>query len=207
MMCKEEMRNQSGKGWKSHSDDVSKNMLRILTMLEKAVIRLTRRTYRARRQYPEIFFQIEEGLHRLRTWIQSYPVLVPCAVFQGLFAQKMNALAQLLAQLKEHCQPSGGKRNESGNEMKHKKGPKKGKGTRCLQSHRELCRAIDRMVEHLERKLTTSERPQGIIGKAFEKALAAAFDHGTQQPEQPVTVSGSRRGEHSYIFPWGHPEG
>ena len=168
-MCKEEMINQSKKGWKTNRDDECKNILRILTMLEKAVIRLTRRTYHARRQYPEIFLQLEECLHRLRAWIHSYHVFFRCAVFQWLFAKKMNALCQLIAQLKEHCQPLGGNENGSGDKKKKKKANKKGKGTRCLQSHRELCRIIDGMVAHLESVIKTSEAPQGIIGKAFEQ--------------------------------------
>jgi hypothetical protein len=207
MMCKEEMRNQSGKGGKRNNDDVSQNILRILTMLGKAVIRLTRRTYRARRQYPKIFFQIEEGLHRLRTWIQSYPVLFRCAVFQWFVAQKLDALAQFIAQLKEHCLPSGGNEKGRGDENKKTKGKKRGKGSRRIQSHRELCRAIDTMWEHLERVLKKSEAPQGIIGKAFEKAFHSAYDPRKQPPEQPVNVSGAQRGEHSCIFPWAQPEG
>ncbi len=206
-MCKEEMRNQSRKGGQTSNDDVSKNILRILTMLEKAVIRLTRRKYHARRQYPEIFFQIEEGLHRLRAWIQSYHALFPCAVFQWFVAQKLAALAQFIAQLKEHCLPSGGNEHGSGDEKKKAKGKKKGKGSRSVLSHRELCRAIDKMWAHLESVLKKSEVPRGIIGKALEKALHTAYDHGNQQPKQPVSVSVSQRGDHSCIFPWAQPEG
>ena len=206
-MCKEEMRNQSKTGWNTNNDDMSQNMLRILTMLEKAVIRLTRRRYHARRQYPEIFFQIEEGLHRLRTWIQLYHVVFHCAVFQWFAAQKLDALGQFIAQVREHGLPSGGNKHGSGDGQKKTKGQKKGKGSRSVQSHRERCRAIDKMWEHLKSVLKKSESPRGIIGKAIEKALQTAYDHGNQPPEQQVSVSVSPRGDHSCIFPWAQLEG
>ncbi len=63
------------------------------------------------------------------------------------------------------------------------------------------------MVEHIESLIETSEAPQGIMDKAFEKAFETAYDHGNQQPEQPVSSCVSRRGEHSCIFPWAHPQG
>jgi len=63
---------------------------------------LTRRTYHARRQYPEIFFQLEEGLERLRAWIQSYHFFFRFAVFQWLFAKKMQELLPTVATIDAH---------------------------------------------------------------------------------------------------------
>ena len=40
------------------------NILRILSMLEKALNRAVRRKYYCRRQYPEIYFQIENTQYR-----------------------------------------------------------------------------------------------------------------------------------------------
>ena len=48
------------------------NILRILCMLEKALNRLARRNYYKRSQYPSVFFEIEDAINTLRTWINNY---------------------------------------------------------------------------------------------------------------------------------------
>jgi hypothetical protein len=57
------------------------NIQRILSMLEKALNRAVRRKYYTRRQYPEIFFQIESTINSLRAWIQTYQVFCLVTTF------------------------------------------------------------------------------------------------------------------------------
>ena len=47
------------------------NILRTLTMLEKALDRLGRQNYHNRKQYPQLILEIEEWLNTLRCWIQD----------------------------------------------------------------------------------------------------------------------------------------
>ena len=70
-MC-EKNSSQPGEHEKPFSDAENlTNILRILSMLEKALNRAVRRKYYYRRQYPEIFFQIESTINSLRAWIHN----------------------------------------------------------------------------------------------------------------------------------------
>jgi len=208
MMCKKNEKKQSKRSQKSNRDDISKNVLRILTMLEKALIRLLRRFYRARRQYPEFFFQLEKALHQLRAWIQSNRFFFRFRVFQELFGTKMQAVRELITRLTEYCASLIGHENGKDDDKKKKKGKRKGKGSRSHQEYKELCRAIAGMLAHLESFIETSEARQGIIGWAFEQAFQSSFEkQGNQSCKHPVKPSVSQRGEQSYIFAWGDKEG
>lgn len=81
---------------KNHHD-VGANLLRTLTMFKKAVGRLVRRTYLARKDYPEVFVRIEETIAHLRAWIQEHRVFAGLPVFQVVLGEHVARLGELIA--------------------------------------------------------------------------------------------------------------
>jgi hypothetical protein len=68
------------------------NVKRILTMLEKALERILRRSYYNRDQYPRIAFEIEEQMKVLRGWIQDYELYSPLPSFRSQVGLAMKDL-------------------------------------------------------------------------------------------------------------------
>jgi hypothetical protein len=52
--------------------DASTTIRRSLSMVKKTVGRSVRQTYPTRRHYPELVFQVETAIDRLRAWIRTY---------------------------------------------------------------------------------------------------------------------------------------
>jgi hypothetical protein len=95
------------------TDSTSKkleNMLRTLTMLEKALDRLVRQNYNNRNQYPPLILEIEEGLDTLRSWIQDYKTYADLPVFSSQLAIAIKSLGDFIGQLIKECKPVAGKR-------------------------------------------------------------------------------------------------
>jgi hypothetical protein len=86
------------------------NILRTLTMLEKALDRLGRQNYHNRKQYPQLILEIEEWLNTLRCWIQDYKSYADLASFSIQLGIAIEKLGNLIAQLIKECKPSSGKR-------------------------------------------------------------------------------------------------
>ena len=86
------------------------NILRILSMLEKALNRAVRRKYYTRRQYPEIFFQIESTINSLRVWVQTYRSYCMLATFILLLEAYIKELEQEIEQLIGSTSPLPGKK-------------------------------------------------------------------------------------------------
>ena len=86
------------------------NMLRTLTMLEKALDRLARHHYHSRNQYPPLILEIEDGLDTLHSWIQDYKIYANLSVFSLQLSIAIKSLGGFIAQLVKECKPSVGKR-------------------------------------------------------------------------------------------------
>ena len=86
------------------------NILRTLTMLEKALDRLVRQNYHNCEQYPPLILEIEEWLTALRCWIQEYKSYADLASFSIQLGIAIEKLGNLIAQLVKECKPSSGKR-------------------------------------------------------------------------------------------------
>jgi hypothetical protein len=86
------------------------NILRTLTMLEKALDRLVRHHYHSRNQYPPLILEIEQGLNTLRSWIQDYKTYANLPVFSLQLSVAIKSLGGFIAQLVKECKPSAGKR-------------------------------------------------------------------------------------------------
>jgi hypothetical protein len=95
------------------------NILRTLTMLEKALDRLCRQNYHNRKQYPPLILEIEEWLNTLRCWIQEYKSYADLASFSIQLGIAIEKLGNLITQLVKECKPSSGKR-ETKKSIKYK---------------------------------------------------------------------------------------
>jgi hypothetical protein len=86
------------------------DMLRTLTMLEKAFNRLVRHNYHSRNQYPPLVLEIEKGLDTLRSWIGDYKTYANLAAFHLQLSIAIKSLGDFIGQLIEGCKPVSGKR-------------------------------------------------------------------------------------------------
>lgn len=97
-------------GSNSRNDNRIDNILRILTMLEKALNRLVRRCYYSRNQYPQIVLDVEDMLSELRAWIQGYKNFSFLAGFSLLSGLTIKNLADMIETLMVECKPLRGKK-------------------------------------------------------------------------------------------------
>ena len=94
----------------SHNDNRTDDILRILTMLEKALNRLMRRCYYSRNQYPPIVLDVEDMLSELRAWLQGYKDFSFLAGFSLLPGLTIKNLADMIETLMVECRPLRGKK-------------------------------------------------------------------------------------------------
>jgi hypothetical protein len=97
-------------GSNSSNDNRIDNILRILTMLEKALNRLVRRCYYSRSQYPQIVLDVEDMLSELRAWVQGYKNFSFLAGFILLPGLTIKNLADMIEALMVECKPLRGKK-------------------------------------------------------------------------------------------------
>ncbi len=192
MMCQKHGKQSSQQGQGKSKNEVGENLLRGLTMLKKAVGRLVRRTYSARSRYPDLFFQIEEAMKRLRVWIQEHRLFAGLPVFQVVLSEQVKRLGELIAQLQERCRPS----------VK----PEKRRTSRQFQAYGKCCRAIKTMLTHLGSVGQSSECGRSVMEFALENALREDVER-PHAASPPVKRTVSQRGEQTYIFSWPKPEG
>ena len=77
------------------------NIKRILTMLEKAQNRLARQCYHDPKQYPKVFFEIEECINHIRLWINERNIFQSLEYFYVALATLIDELGRLISQLWE----------------------------------------------------------------------------------------------------------
>jgi hypothetical protein len=166
------------------------NMLNILTMLEKALNRVLRRNYYGQNQYPEIAIQIKQSLDTLRAWIHDYKIYGGIAVFSLQLSIAIKQLGEMVEQLIALCKPLPGKRATGRKQMS--------------KEQMNLCKSIDSMLSHIASYLDKTEVPNTIIGSAMVRAIQKEFKkYCTKRNERMITIPLSKRGEKTYIFPWG----
>lgn len=192
-MC-EKNSSQPGEHEKPFSDAENlTNILRILSMLEKALNRAVRRKYYYRRQYPEIFFQIESTINSLRAWIHNYQIFYMLTTFNMLLEIYIKEIEDALEQLLVNTAPLNGKKRVS--------------QSRLIHEHKSLCQSLESMVEHLRAFVKKSDEEETEISIELEKALFRAFEeHCFQVHDKKVKASLSTRGEKSYVFPCPHKD-
>ncbi len=194
MMCQEHGKQASQQGQEPCKNEAGENLLRGLTMLKKAVGRLVRRTYSARSRYPDLFFEIEGVMNRLRNWIQEHRLFAGLPAFQVVLVEQLTRLGDVIAQLQERCRPS----------VKSEKRQR----SRRFQTYGKCCQAIKTMLTHLGGVGRFCELARSVMGLALENALRQGVERQRRStPVPPVKRGVSQRGERTSIFPWPQPEG
>ena len=86
------------------------DILRILSMLEKASDRLARLNYHRRSQYPAIVIEIESALTAFRSWVENYSIFSGTDAFNRAFGLWADTVGMLIADLITECTPTKGKK-------------------------------------------------------------------------------------------------
>ncbi|MBF0453162.1 MAG: hypothetical protein HQK75_20850 [Candidatus Magnetomorum sp.] len=158
------------------------NLKRSICMLKKVLYRVARNNYY---QYPDIFFEIEETLDSISTWINDYKnfaVLHNFSIMLGILIQK---LSDVISQLIHICKPANGKKRVS-----------KEKQVRAFRKSIDLI--LENIAEFLEKlKINSTD-----ISIELEKWIKDEFKiFSSKVHEICKKVSISKRGEKTYVFP------
>jgi len=167
------------------------NILRILSMLEKALNRVARRNYHDRSQYPEIFFEIETSLDSVRAWIKNYKYFCNFKISIALLGLHIEEIGQLIKRFTMICSP--------------KKGKKKVKISVQIHEQEHLEKSIADMMSHIEEYLNKMKinADETELEIEIEKALFDAFiKHCSLIHERKIKDGVSKRGKKTIVFPW-----
>ena len=165
------------------------NILRTLSMLEKALDRLGRKNFYNRDQYPEIMLDLENALIAIRTWIQQYKTFCEVSNFIILLGICISNVGPLIDGLKTEINP--------------KKGKKREKKSRLIREQKNTFKSIQSMMDHISSKLNALKPTDTSVGIEIEKALWVAFEQHckeihNEKKREPI----SKRGSKTQVFPW-----
>lgn len=164
------------------------NMLRTLTMLEKALDRLGRLNYFCRKQYPQEFLIIEETIHEMRIWINDNNIFHCVKILYLSLGEFIDTLAKLVDELWDKCKPKPGK--------------KEVKKSRRIKEQKAIFKSITSMIENMCELIKEKSANDNIICIEFKKGLERAFDKNiVKRFKERIQHFISQRGEKSYVFP------
>jgi hypothetical protein len=169
------------------------NVLRTLTMLEKALDRLGRLNYFERKQYPPIFLTVEDTLGEIREWIGQNKAFCCLKMLYESLSGLIRTLADMIGQLWETCKP--------------KQGKKAVKKSRRVQEQRSLFKSIHTMLSNIEEAIGNWTHGESAMAIELEKGVSAAINEkiGGRFLDRIKNLV-SQRGEKSYVFPCGSAE-
>jgi len=175
------------------NNEILNNIMRGLTMLEKALNRLMRNNYYDRSQYPPIFFLIEILISSIREWISGYKSFSGTKNFSFLSSLLLSELHDMVDELIHTINSEKGKKQIS----------KKQKDTAKKSFRKKFDSILDKIasgIESLENYDTDmSEQLEKYVEQSFEK-------HIVKDATEKVIFLGSSRGEKTIIFPFSDPE-
>lgn len=88
------------------------NILRTLSLLEKALDRLARNNYHNRNQYPDLLLEIESTLVLTREWIQRFKAFCAVPAFIKLIGLCVSNIGILISEIITEIHPENGKRKQ-----------------------------------------------------------------------------------------------
>ena len=177
----------------NQSEDILNNLLRVLSMLEKALNRAVRLNYVDRGQYPESYIQIEDDLKTLREWIRINRIFLNLQNFALALGRRFKAFALLVQEFLAIVRPSPGKRLS-------KKSQYEKQSQRIQQSIEAMLPNID---EHIKNTEINDDTLQILLEERFSEAEIASL---ISEIGKNSHASLSRRGEKSYIIPCHDPD-
>ena len=170
------------------------NIQRVLTMLEKAVDRLSRQKFLLPSQRPAILDQIASAIRTMRGWIDDWRMFAGVKTFYAVASLCLKELSNIVNVLAEGIKPVSGK--------------KQVKRTKREKDCRALFKTADDMLEHMAKLLCEAAPRDTVVSLEMEKAVLKAFYvHCSRKIEKDTEEIASDRGEKTYIFPWGDPDG
>jgi len=169
------------------------NILRNLSMLEKAFDRLKRKNWYHENQYPEIIFEINFLLIAIRAWINANWAFCNVSAFILLLGVGVKRIGDLIGELVPKCTPEDGKRKE--------------KRSRSEQENAKIMDSLSSMVQNMVERIESLKPSDMPIGVEIEKALSISFESHLAQPtalkkREPI----SQRGRKTCVFPCSDPE-
>lgn len=183
------MENGENKSTKTENDnkEAMGNILRVLSMLEKAFDRLKRKTWHPD-QYPDMVSEIDALLNSIRTWIESHRAFFTTSTFIWNLGVSIEKVGRLIEELIAECEPVDGKKRE--------------KKSRSIKERVALTESLSAMTERLA-DMTDSLKPSDTdVGIEMEKALSISFEQHlskTTVPQKKEPIS--QRGRKTIVFP------
>ena len=175
------------------NNEIITNILRLLTILEKALNRLMRNNYYDRSQYPEVFLMIEALIIRIRGWIKDYKFLSETKNFSYLSTILLSELCGMIMNLIDIVTSKNGKKQVS---TKQKETDKK-----LLQ--KKFDAFLDKIVSEIETLKTydtdISEQMENFVQQSFK-------EHMGKEIKEKEKYSQSSRGEKTIVFPCSDPD-
>jgi len=164
------------------------DILRILSMLEKAFDRLVRLNYNRRSQYPAIVIEIESALAALRSWVENYSIFSGTDAFNRAFGLWADTVGMLISDLITVCTPA--------------KGKKRVKKSRLIYQQDNLRKTINKMLNHIKEYIREMPPATNSISVVIEKALIKKLTQfSSLAGEHKTRLTVSKRGSKTYIFP------
>ncbi len=165
------------------------NFNRTLTMAEKAIKRLIRRTYFNLSQWPDIISQILDAFNIIRSWVKSYKLFSGFKNYYLILTLCLKELSIIIALLIQKCKEVNGK--------------KRTKQSRKQKEQYNLIKHINQMMEHLAEFIGDSSQNTNEFSLKFETAILEAFEKNCLLKihiNKDFLVS--ERGDKTYIFAW-----
>jgi hypothetical protein len=170
--------------------EVLENILRVLSMLEKAFDRLKRKNWHNPDQYPEFIFEVESLLIFTRKWIADFKAFSDTSTFISRIGVMAEKLGRLIANLISECEPVNGKKRE--------------KKSRSNQERSKILDTLSSMAKRIADMVESLKPSENDIGIEMEKALSISFEQHLSKmimvlkKREPI----SKRGRKTIIFPW-----
>ena len=175
------------------NDEILNNVMRGLTMLDKALNRLMRYNFYDRSQYPPIFFLIETLICSIREWISGYKYFSGTKNFSLLSALLLSELQDMVDNLIDTINSEKGKKQRS---KKQKDADRK-----------SLLKKFDSILDKISSGIESLESYDTYMSEQIEKYVQELFEeHIIKDSTEKELFSGSSRGEKTIIFPYSDPE-
>lgn len=164
------------------------NVLRTLTVLEKALDRLGRSNYFERKQYPPIFLAVEDTLNDIKLWIRKNRIFSSLKTLYLSLNGLIKTLADLVFQLWDTCKP--------------KQGKKEVKKSRRILERQSIFKSINTMLLNIEKSISSWRHGDSAIAIGFEKGVETVVNESiSKRLIDRIKNLVSQRGEKTYVFP------
>jgi len=174
------------------NEEILSDILRNLTMLEKAFERLKRKNWHGNR-YPDYVIEIESVLIAIRLWTDDHRAFTEVPAFVRILGAGIERIGRLIGDLVAACAPEKGKKME--------------KRSRFIRERARIFDSLFLMVRNLAARTDLLETAETPVGIGIEKALSVSFERRLRQtpvPERLLSVS--KRGRKTCVFPCSDPE-